>query len=72
MAVLEGYRKIGVGSNLIIEAEKILHNSKTNLIWLNAREKALSFYLKNGFKIINEPFTIENIGIHYKCEKKIK
>ena len=47
MAVLEGYRKIGVGSNLIIEAEKILQNSKTNLIWLNAREKALSFYLKN-------------------------
>ena len=50
MAVLKEYRKIGVGSNLIIEAEKILQNSKTNLIWLNAREKALSFYLKNGYQ----------------------
>ncbi|MDG2396721.1 MAG: GNAT family N-acetyltransferase [Flavobacteriaceae bacterium] len=71
MAVLSPYQKSGIGSLLIDEAEKILKNNKTSLIWLKARKYALDFYLKKGYKKTGNPFDIEDIGIHYKCEKKI-
>ena len=34
------------------------------ILWCNAREKALGFYLKVGFKPSGELFTIQNVGKH--------
>lgn len=39
------------------------------IIWLNAREKAVSFYKKMGYQKIGQPFTIGDIGIHYVLVK---
>ncbi|RPG61073.1 MAG: GNAT family N-acetyltransferase [Flavobacteriaceae bacterium TMED220] len=71
MAVKKKYQKNGIGSKLISRAEEILVSENIFLIWLKAREKAINFYLKKGYRKIGEPFEIINIGIHYYCEKKL-
>jgi predicted GNAT family N-acyltransferase len=65
MAILEDFQNKNLGKNLIVEANKICNQKNANLIWFNAREKAMNFYVKNGFKIEGEPFEIENVGTHY-------
>ena len=69
MAVLDEFQKQGYGALLIKAAEKVIDTSKNALIWLNARELALSFYKKQGYEITGIPFLIENIGIHYTMIK---
>jgi GNAT superfamily N-acetyltransferase len=65
MAVLQEYQKRGIGEALVKFAENdaILRNG--NMIWFNAREIAVPFYQKLGYKIIGEPFDIGDIGEHY-------
>ncbi len=65
MAVLQEYQKRGIGEALVKFAENdaILRNGK--MIWFNAREIAVPFYQKLGYKIIGEPFDIGDIGKHY-------
>lgn len=72
MAVDETYKQKGIGKLLLKEAVTILKQKKTTILWCNAREKALNFYLKQGFEIFDVPFTIPHIGNHYKMYKKIE
>ena len=71
MAVKKNHQKNGIGSKLISKAEEILLSKNISLIWLKAREKAINFYLKKGYKKIGEPYEIINIGLHFYCEKKL-
>jgi GNAT superfamily N-acetyltransferase len=65
MAILETFQRKGLGNKLIIHAENLLKPLGVNVIWCNAREIAVNFYKRNGFKIISKPFDIPKIGIHY-------
>ncbi len=72
MAVAVAYQKKGVGNKLINASYMLLKEKNTDLLWCNAREVAVEFYKKNGFKIYGDSFDIPNIGKHYKMYKHLK
>ena len=65
MAVLESEQNKGIGEQLMRYAESQITLQSPYLIWLNAREKAISFYKKMGYQSIGEPFIIGDIGTHF-------
>ena len=71
MAVLEEFQKKGIGHILLKHGEKLLKEKHVNIVWCNAREVALEFYKKNGYKITGNSFNIEDIGTHYAMYKNI-
>ena len=71
MAVLETNQKQGIGKFLVDKAEMICKNENGNLIWMNARKKAVQFYKKLGYSIVGKAFEIEEIGTHYKMIKQL-
>lgn len=71
MAVLEEFQGKGFGAELVKEAENHSINLNTDLIWFNAREKAVPFYEKLNYKITGDPFLIPDVGIHFVMYKKI-
>lgn len=70
MAVLEDFQSKGFGEQLLKAAENFCWEEKADLIWFNAREKAVSFYKKLGYEIIGDAFDISNVGIHFVMFKK--
>lgn len=70
MAVLEDFQSKGYGEQLLKAAENFCFEEKADLIWFNAREKAIPFYQKSGYKIIGNAFDIPNVGIHFVMFKK--
>lgn len=71
MAVLDEIQKRGYGTLLVKEAENYCINLNINLIWFNAREKAVPFYKKLGYLIIGDSFIIPDVGTHFVMYKKI-
>lgn len=71
MAVLPNYQKKGFGKQLILECERVIPKELDAIIWLNARENAVVFYEKMGYKKTGSAFTIDKIGIHFIMYKKI-
>ncbi|MES2812367.1 MAG: GNAT family N-acetyltransferase [Bacteroidota bacterium] len=71
MAVLDSFQKMGLGKLLLTEIENLIFQKKENLIWFNAREKAVDFYKKCNYQIIDKPFEINEIGTHYIMYKKL-
>lgn len=69
MAVLEEFQKYGIGTQLIKEAEQECIKQKADLLWFNARESAVPFYLKLKYKTFGTKFEINGIGPHYKMFK---
>ena len=70
MAVSEDRRKMGVGRQLMQYAEKDLLQKGFRKIFLHARKKAVSFYLKLGYRSVGDEF--EKLSIpHQKMEKII-
>jgi len=72
MATSIEVRKEGFGNLLLKEAFEFLKQNQIDIVWCNAREEAVGFYQKNGFKILGDQFNIEKEGVHYKMYKKIK
>lgn len=71
MAILEQYQKQHYGKYLLEEAIETLKTKSVDLIWCNARESAINFYLKQGFTIKGSSFDIPKIGPHYLMFKNI-
>ncbi|CDF80511.1 acetyltransferase, GNAT family protein [Formosa agariphila KMM 3901] len=71
MAILEEFQGLQYGNLLIKNGETKIQSIQADLIWLNARETALKFYQRNGYKIIGEPFNIPKVGIHYTMYKQL-
>ena len=71
MAVLDTYQGKGLGNLLVAEGEQRLKQLGYDLLWCNARIKALNFYTHKDFKIEGKPFEIEPIGTHYLLYKKL-
>lgn len=65
MAILEPYQNKKYGALLLNAATSLVVENQGDLIWFNAREKAIRFYERNGFEIIGNGFEIDQIGVHY-------
>ena len=71
MATLSEVRGKGFGKLMLDKAVLILKEKKITVLWCNAREIALQFYVKQDFEIKGKPFEINKIGLHYKLFKNI-
>ncbi|ESU29431.1 acetyltransferase [Flavobacterium limnosediminis JC2902] len=71
MAVLEKHQRMGLGEQLVKKAEHYVREKNGKLIWFNAREKAVPFYEKLGYKINGNPFEINDIGTHFVMYKRL-
>ena len=71
MAVLKEFQGKGLGNLILNYGETFLKKKETNIIWCNAREIAVDFYKKNGYKIIGRAFNIKGIGLHFVMYKKL-
>ncbi|MBD0825487.1 GNAT family N-acetyltransferase [Aestuariibaculum marinum] len=71
MAVLEDFQGKGLGNLLVQQGDTLLREKKIKTLWCNAREVATTFYQKNNFTIIGEPFNIKDIGLHYVMYKTL-
>lgn len=71
MAVQEEYRKMGIGKQIVIGLEGFSIKNDRYKIILNARDNAVNFYSRLGYKILG-PYDA-GIGIdHYKMSKNLE
>ena len=70
MAVHDSYQNKGIGSEILSCLEKIVVNKNgDSKIILHAREAAINFYKKNGYKIVKKTHKIKCGIQHYLMEK---
>lgn len=72
MAVSEDFRNNGTGTQLLKELEKRLIDHGAKEIILKAREKAVSMYEKQGYKIYKDGDVMFGEIMHYWMMKFIK
>lgn len=71
MATLPEHQGLGLSSALLKTAFPVIKQNQCGLLWCNAREKAMGYYLKVGFHPNGDLFTISNIGKHILMSVKI-
>lgn len=71
MAVLTNFQKRGIGEALVKKAEEMIQARGGTFMWMNAREIAVRFYEKLGYKKHGNPYTIPKIGLHYVMIKTL-
>jgi ribosomal protein S18 acetylase RimI-like enzyme len=71
MAVEEGLQGKGVGTMILRELEKRAEEKGAGHIILNARESAVGFYKKHGYRIVGKARTLFGVIPHYKMRKKL-
>jgi len=65
MAVIEDYKKQGLGAELLKKGESIIFlKFKEPFLWFNARTHAVGFYQKFGYQTIGEEFDIPGVCKH--------
>jgi predicted GNAT family N-acyltransferase len=65
MAVLSEFKGQGFGTSLLIEGEQKLKNLVNHpFLWFNARDNAIGFYEKFGYKTIGEKFDVPGVCKH--------
>ncbi len=69
MAVDDFYQNKGIGSEIIKHAEQYARQKNTQQLYLNARENAVHFYQKSGYKIIEKSYLLFGVIQHYKMIK---
>jgi len=72
MAVDESYRRRGIGSMMLRRLEEIAREKGASHIVLNARENAVGFYEKNGYKIVKKSYVLFGEIQHYKMMKNLR
>ena len=70
IAVLPAYRKLGVGTAMIREAERHIFYDKGTLIHIGAQVQAMPFYAKLGYVPVGERYMDEHVE-HQGMEKRI-
>ncbi|MDW8334003.1 MAG: GNAT family N-acetyltransferase, partial [Bacteroidia bacterium] len=66
MAVVEACRGKGVGGLILRELEDA---SQADLIFLNARERAVPFYLRHGYRVVGSAPPVVGVP-HFRMEKR--
>ncbi len=71
MGVLPGFGKMGIGSKLLQYLETLAKEQGCAAIVLNARDYALPFYEKNGYRIKEKSYLLWGEIQHYLMEKTL-
>jgi GNAT superfamily N-acetyltransferase len=71
MAILETEHQKGFGAQILKEGELILKKQGCELLWMNARIKAVGFYERLGYVKVGGAFEISEVGLHYKMLKNL-
>lgn len=71
MGVLEGYRSGGIGALLLTHLEEKAREAGLKKVILQARDKALEFYQRNGYKVEEKTFLMFDSIQHYLMEKQL-
>ena len=69
---MEEFRKLKLGKLMLKELESYAFNMSLESIYLNSRESAVEFYIKNGYKIIEKSHLLFGNLQHWLMEKNIK
>jgi ribosomal protein S18 acetylase RimI-like enzyme len=72
MAVEENWRGKGIGSIVLNALEKIAIEKGAKKIILHARDNAVKFYEKNGYKVVSESHKLFGVIPHYFMQKTIE
>ncbi len=70
MATDTNFQGQGYGEKVILKAFEVLGSKRCDLLWCNARLRAIPFYTKLGFQAVGEVFEIEGIGPHKVMYKR--
>ena len=71
MAVEEDQRGKGIGALVLVELETRAKGKGAKFIMLNARETAVKFYEKHGYKIVKQAHTLFGSIPHYEMRKEL-
>lgn len=70
MAVKDNLQRKGIGASIVSFAESIAKDKGYRRIIMHARDTAIGFYEKFGYKVKGDPFTEVNLP-HHVMEKNI-
>jgi hypothetical protein len=71
MAVVTEWQKAGVGRGLLLLLESELMLQSVHLLWCNARQPAVPFYERLGWRTISEQFEIPTAGPHFRMRRDL-
>ena len=71
MAVRTDQQGIGLGSVIVQFIEQKAKEKKLKEITLDARENAVAFYEKHGYRVIGDSYLLFGIIRHYRMKKEI-
>ncbi|MCW9012371.1 MAG: GNAT family N-acetyltransferase [Gammaproteobacteria bacterium] len=71
MAVDDSQQNKGIGKRLLQQMENYSIQQQANEIFLHARENAVGFYEKRGYKFIEKSYLLFDSIQHYKMSKKL-
>ena len=71
MAVKEKFRGKGLGTLVLKFLEEKAKERKFTKIILDARDNAVDFYKKNGYKVEGNSYTLFDVIPHFRMTKKI-
>lgn len=71
MAVVNAYQRQGIGRELISAMESHARNTGAKIIMLDAREPAVCFYQKLGYKVIEKSYLLFDEIQHFRMSKEL-
>ena len=71
MAVVESHRGKGLGSIVLKFLEEKAKEKKLTMIVLDARDLAVKFYEKNGYKVEGNSYTLFEVIPHFRMSKDL-
>ena len=71
MAVDDSYQGQGIGHRIVKHMEQYAKDNNADELFLNARENAVGFYEKLGYKITEKTYILFDSIQHYKMMKKL-
>lgn len=73
MATDPAYRGQGLGRAMLEFADvEVARALDVNVFWCNAREPAVGFYEKAGWRRVSELFMVDGVGPHYRMCKQLE
>jgi len=72
MAVSAAHRGLGLGAAMIVAGLDHAHRIGAQLVWANARDSALDFYVATGFAIVGEGFRTTDTDLpHHRIVQQL-
>lgn len=71
MAVETAHEKKGIGNQIVDALEKHARNQNMRSVILDAREPAVGFYEKSGYRVIEKSYLLFGSIQHYRMRKEL-